>query len=100
MTFDPDFGKVGFARHLMRLRFRQLKLTQRDFAERFGLAYSVVRDAEQGARPTTALKLIVAAIARDPAFMALAAKDARLACTCGEDDRYQSCAGRLSAAAR
>ncbi|MDE2561915.1 MAG: hypothetical protein KGL48_06655 [Sphingomonadales bacterium] len=100
MAFDPDFGKAGFARHLMRLRFRQLKLSQRAFADRFGLAYSVVRDAEQGARPTSALRLIVAAIARDPAFMALAAEDARRACTCGEGDQYQSCAGRADTAAR
>ncbi|MFA7587328.1 MAG: hypothetical protein WCY11_14220 [Novosphingobium sp.] len=52
MEFDPDFGKSGFARHLMRLRFRQLKLSQRAFAHSFCLSYSVVRDAEQGARPT------------------------------------------------
>ena len=100
MAFDPDFGKAGFARHLMRLRFRRLKLSQRAFADRFGLAYSVVRDAEQGARPTTALRLIVAAITRDPAFMALAAEDARQSCTCAEDNQYQSCAGPTDTAAR
>jgi len=55
MPFDPDFGKSGFARHLFRLRFRDLKLSQRAFADRFGLSYSVVRDAEQGAKPTRAL---------------------------------------------
>lgn len=33
MAFDPDFGKAGFARHLLRLRFRDLKLSQRAFAE-------------------------------------------------------------------
>ena len=92
MTFDPDFGKSGFARHLFRLRFRQIELSQRKFAERFGLSYSVVRDAEQGARPTPSLRLIVAAIARDPAFMEAAAKCARCPCTCGDIDRYQSCA--------
>lgn len=61
MAFDPDFGKAGYARHLFRLRFRHLNLTQRAFAERFGLSYSLVRDAEQGAAPTRALRLIVAA---------------------------------------
>ena len=89
--FDPDFGKSGFARHLFRLRFRRLKLSQRAFAERFGLSYSVVRDAEQGARPTAALRLIVAAIARDPVFMAGAADLARQPCTCGGEKRYDCC---------
>lgn len=100
MTFDPDFGKSDFARHLFRLRFRRLKLSQRDFAERFGLSYSVVRDAEQGARPTSSLKLIVAAIARDPVFMASAAKDAQGGCTCGAGDPYDCCTGMVDTAAR
>lgn len=89
--FDPDFGKAGFARHLFRLRFRDLRLSQRAFADRFGLAYSVVRDAEQGARPTSALRLIVAAIATDPAFMASAATMARQPCTCGECEAIDCC---------
>lgn len=94
VPFDPDFGKSGFARHLFRLRFRELKLTQRAFAERFGLSYSVVRDAEQGAKPSRALRLIVAAIARDPAGMAAAARLARQPCGCSEGDPYRCCAGR------
>lgn len=94
MLFDPDFGKVGFARHLFRLRFRRLKLSQREFAERFGLSYSVIRDAEQGARPTQSLRLIVAAIARDPAFMEEAAKSAQRPCACDDIGEYDSCAGR------
>lgn len=93
MAFDPDFGKSGFARHLFRLRFRRLGLSQREFAERFGLSYSVVRDAEQGARPTASLRLIVAAIGRDPAFVEAAAKSARRACTCGDLGLYRSCTG-------
>lgn len=84
-TFDPDFGKSGFARHLFRLRFRSLRLSQRAFAERFGLSYSVVRDAEQGATPSRALRLIVAAIERDPAFMQAAAKAALAPCQCCAD---------------
>lgn len=91
MAFDPDFGKTGFARHLFRLRFRHLKLSQRQFAERFALSYSVIRDAEQGARPTASLRLIIAAIARDPSFMAVAAGVARSPCNCGEGDPYQCC---------
>lgn len=93
MTFDPDFGKSGFARHLFRLRFRRLKLSQRAFAARFALSYSVVRDAEQGARPTPSLRLIVAAIACDPAFMEAAAKQAKRPCLCGDGEPYDCCTG-------
>jgi hypothetical protein len=89
--FDPDFGKAGFARHLFRLRFRHLKLSQRAFAERFGLSYWVVRDAEQGARPTPSLRLIVAAIADDPERMEAIARLAAKPCQCGEGDPYTCC---------
>lgn len=99
-VFDPDFGKTGFARHLFRLRFRRLKLSQREFSQRFALSYSVVRDAEQGARPTPSLKLIVAAIARDPAFMAATANDARRPCTCGHGEPFDCCEGTGDAGER
>lgn len=99
-AFDPDFGKSGFARHLMRLRFRRLGLSQRAFAARFGLSYSVVRDAEQGARPTSALRVIIAAIARDPGLMEAAAADAAQRCTCGEGDPYRCCAEPSATGAR
>ena len=92
MAFDPDFGKAGFARHLFRLRFRDLKMSQRAFAERFGLSYSVVRDAEQGAKPTRALRVIVAAIACDPGLIETAARVAARLCGCGDGDAYQCCA--------
>lgn len=92
MSFDPDFGKTGFARHLFRLRFRQLKVSQRQFAERFGLSYSVIRDAEQGARPTPLLRLVVAAIARDPMWMEAASRQAQAECQCGAIDSYTCCA--------
>lgn len=91
MPFDPDFEKSGFARHLFRLRFRGLKLSQRDFAERFGLSYSVVRDAEQGAKPSRTLRLVVAAIACDPAFVEAVARQDKQPCTCGESDPYRCC---------
>lgn len=92
MSFDPDFGKTGFARHLFRLRFRDMKLSQRAFADRFGLSYSTVRDAEQGAKPSRSLRLIVAAIARDPEGMKLAAQYSEQPCGCGAGDRYRCCA--------
>jgi hypothetical protein len=97
---DPDFGKTGFARHLFRLRFRHIKLSQRAFAEQFGLSYSVVRDAEQGARPTPSLRLIVAAIADDPKRMAAIAQLAALPCQCGDGDPYTCCANPAVTVAR
>lgn len=99
-AFDPDFGKTGFARHLFRLRFRHLKQSQRAFAERFGLSYSVIRDAEQGARPTPSLRLIVAAIAADPEWMAAIAREAASPCNCGEGDSYTCCASPSVTAGR
>jgi DNA-binding transcriptional regulator YiaG len=75
MPFDPDMGKTGFARDLFRLRFRELGLSQRAFAARFGLGYPTIRDLEQGVtKPTPAMRLIVAAIERDPGGMAETAK--------------------------
>lgn len=81
MAFDSDFGKQGFARDLFQLRFRTLKLSQRAFAERFGLGYPTIRDLEQGVtQPTPAMRLIVAAIARDPSGMMEAARMAKADC--------------------
>jgi hypothetical protein len=74
-SFDPDLGKTGFARDLFRLRFRELRVNQRRFAERFGLAFGNVKDVEQARRrPGTALKVLVAAIELDPALIERAAK--------------------------
>lgn len=89
--FNPDFGKAGFARHLFRLRFRDLKLSQRAFAERFGLPYSVVRDAEQGAKPSRALQVLVAAIACNPDLIEAAGRLAAMPCRCSECDAYRCC---------
>lgn len=91
MAFDPDFGKSGFARHLFRLRFRDLKLSQRAFAERFGLPYSVVRDAEQGAKPSRALRVLVAAIACNPDLIEAAGRLVARPCKCGEGDARRCC---------
>lgn len=75
MPFDPDFGKTGFARDLFRLRFRQLKLSQAPFAKRFGLTLGAVRDQEQARfAPSRTMRVLVAAIELDPAFMAKAAR--------------------------
>lgn len=90
-NFDPDRGKTDFARHLYRLRRHHLRLSQRAFAERFGLTYSVVRDAEQGARPTSALRLVVAAIADDPSRMEVVARRAERPCQCNLLDGHTCC---------
>lgn len=83
--FDPDFGKKGFARHLFRLRFRDLKLTQRQFASRYGLGYPTIRALEQGeTKPTPAIRLIIAAIASDPQWMADVATNMHAQCRCGQ----------------
>lgn len=75
MPYDPDCGKTGFARDLFRLRFWRLKLAQGPFAERFGLTKGAVKDQEQArAAPSRAMRVLVAAIEMDPAFMARAAK--------------------------
>ncbi|MDQ4419944.1 hypothetical protein OOT33_05755 [Sphingobium sp. DEHP117] len=92
-VFDPDFGKQGFALHLFRLRFRRLKLSQRAFADRYGIGYAAVRNAEQGLSEPAWLRVMVEAIARDPKGMAEAARTARLPCTCSEGYSYDICRG-------
>ncbi len=77
MPFDPDFGKVGFARDLFRLRFRRLRIDQPTFAARFGLAFGTVKDQEQARhKPSKAMRVLVAAIELDPKLMERAAKAA------------------------
>lgn len=62
-----------FSQDLIGLR-RRLGLTQLGFAERYSLGQRTIRDLEQGvSNPTPAMRLIVAAIERDPAFMAAVA---------------------------
>lgn len=77
MPFDPDFGKVGFARDLFRLRFRRLRIDQPTFAARYGLSFGTVRDQEQARhKPSKAMRVLVAAIEMDPKLMERAAKAA------------------------
>jgi DNA-binding transcriptional regulator YiaG len=78
MAFDPDFGKVGFARDLFRLRFRRFRIDQPTFAARFGLSFGAVKDQEQArSKPPKALRVLVAAIDMDPEFMERAARVAK-----------------------
>lgn len=77
MEFDPAFGRKGFARDLFLLRFRRLRLSQAQFAARFGLSVGAVKDQEQSrVAPSRAMKVLVAAIEMDPEFMARAAAEA------------------------
>lgn len=74
MRFEPDFGKIGFARDVLRLRgklgSRYRGLTQEQFAKRFGLSVGTVKDCEQGrVSPSKAMMLLMAAIELDPALI-------------------------------
>lgn len=73
-SFDPDFGKTGFARDLLRLRFHRLRLSQKAFAERFGLSWPSIRDQEQARfAPSAAFRLLVIAIELNPGLIERAA---------------------------
>ena len=72
--FDPTFGKTGFPLRLFLLRFRELRLSQSTFADRFGLSAGMIRDVEQGrVKPSRALRVLVELIEQHPAIVAKAA---------------------------
>ncbi|MEG3178182.1 hypothetical protein U1872_18220 [Sphingomonas sp. RB3P16] len=74
---DGIFGKTAFARDLIWLRFRRLRLSQTAFADRFGLSLGMVKDQEQArVAPSGALRVLVAAIELDPALIERAARTA------------------------
>ena len=78
MTEDEDTGDAKFGRDLAALRFRQLRMSQVRFAERYGLTKDVVRNAEQKRySPHHAMLVLVAAIELDPSLIAKAAQLAR-----------------------
>lgn len=73
-----DNGKQGFGRDLFALRSGRLGISQGRFARRFGLTRGTVSNCEQERHnPSPAMRVLVAAIELDPAFMAAAAKAAR-----------------------
>ena len=78
MFDQPEYsGLPGFAGALFRLRFRRLRLSQQQFADRFGLSVGALRDVEQGrVRPSLALSVLLEAIALDPALVTKAALNA------------------------
>jgi putative transcriptional regulator len=71
---DPDCppateAQLATARRMISVRAlrQRMKLTQEEFAERFGLPLGTVRDWEQGAhRPDRAAQVLLAVIATDP----------------------------------
>lgn len=72
---DLVFAKTSFARDLIRLRFRRLRISQRAFADRFGLTFGMMKDQEQSrVGPSRALKVLIAAIELDPALIEQAAR--------------------------
>lgn len=78
MTEGEDTGDAKFGRDLAELRFRQLRMSQVRFAERYGLTKDVVRNAEQKRySPHHAMLVLVAAIELDPSLIAKAAQLAR-----------------------
>lgn len=81
MSYDPTFGKRGFALDLFQLRWKMRRpgnwkpMNQAQFAERFGLTFGMVKDHEQGrSKPSRPLKVLVAAIELNPSLIARAAK--------------------------
>lgn len=75
--FEPDNGRTGFARDVFRVRRsigRWPGLTQKQFAERYGITVGMLKDVEQGrVEPSRALKVLVAAVDLNPTLMAKAA---------------------------
>jgi putative transcriptional regulator len=71
---DPDSppateAQLARARRVVNVRAlrHSMKLTQEEFAERFGLPLGTIRDWEQGAhRPDRAAQILLTVIARDP----------------------------------
>jgi len=93
MAYDPDRGKTGFARDLLRLR-RKLRgprwrdLTQAQFADRFGLSFGTVKDLEQGrSMPSAAMRTLVAAIELDPVLIERAVVLAAERQRCADESR-------------
>lgn len=75
---DYGNGKQGFGRDVFMLRFRRLRISQARFAKKFGLTCGTVQNCEQERhKPTPAMRVLIAAIDLDPAFMERAAKSAR-----------------------
>ena len=75
--FDDTFGKTGFALRLLRVRWWGMRISQKAFSERFGIPSGTLRDAEQmRGKPSACLRVLVEAIALDPALIERAAKAA------------------------
>jgi DNA-binding transcriptional regulator YiaG len=75
--FDPTFGKRGLALRSLEIRFRMLRLTQRQFAAKYGIGLGALRDLEQmRGISSCAGRTLIEAIALDPALIEKAARKA------------------------
>ena len=73
MSAKPSFATPD-AEAIYRLRWTELGLSQRAFADRFGIPYATVQNIEQGrGAPKPLALLVLAAIELDPDLMARAA---------------------------
>lgn len=78
-TFDPNFGKTGFALRVFNLRFRRLRINQHKFADRFGIPFGTLKDVEQGrTQGSSALRVLIELIDHDPGAAETAAQAARM----------------------
>ncbi len=77
-SYDPTFGKRGFALRAFTVRFHDLRLTQRQFSERFGFGLGSLRDMEQmRGTPSRAARVLIEAINLDPGLIERAAEQAK-----------------------
>lgn len=76
--YDPTFGKRGFALRAFTVRFHDLRMTQRQFSERFGFGLGSLRDLEQmRGTPSRAARVLIEAINLDPGLIERAAEQAK-----------------------
>ncbi|MBO9377423.1 hypothetical protein GG804_11650 [Sphingomonas histidinilytica] len=69
-----DLIRFDLAKRLAVLRAAKLHMSQRSFAERFGLQYETIKDTELGkGYPSRALQVLIAAIDMDQGLIARAA---------------------------
>jgi transcriptional regulator with XRE-family HTH domain len=69
-----DLIRFDLAKRLAVLRAAKLHMSQRSFAERFGLQYETIKDTELGkGYPSRAIRVLVAAIEMDPDLIERAA---------------------------
>ena len=70
MTFDPNDGRGGFGARLFGLRYRDMRMSQQKFSDRFWISPGAIKDAEQGrGMSSRATRILIEMIALDPALV-------------------------------